>query len=196
MPRSSREQQTETEAPGQGPALAPVEAAAGEPLAEEGASSQALASVLLTGTPWGIETEHYARESGLPFNVCRDFVILRWLQKGDATPLALLFALGHAPGPAVLKHVAGMLNPDLQQPNGLQTTFRLDVKRATGAKGRRDSPENDVRDLLLYQNVKRLMSDGLSYEAAVANLCETLGWDLSRAPTVRRAYDRPNVTRI
>jgi hypothetical protein len=144
-------------------------------------------------TPWGAEITLYAREPGLSWDDCRDFVIMRWLMKGDMRPMAHFLAHGLTPGRGVLQYFAGMLHPDWQDKH----PYRLEVQSVAGKRGRRDNPEMDIRDYLFRErdylfreNVSRLMAEGNTYEQAVVSLSQTIGGDETRTATIRRAYDR------
>jgi hypothetical protein len=146
---------------------------------------------------WAIEADRNARESGQSIRACRDVVILRWLKKGDVRPLAHLLWSGHRPGPRVLQYLAGRLHPDLApeylgydgQTKVMEYPYRLEVESTTGARGRRDNPENDVRDMLIHEQIKLRRAAGASLEAAQIATAELCG-GLSSLEMVRKAYRR------
>lgn len=135
-------------------------------------------------TPWGQEAEHYSQSSGEPFDKCRDFVILLYLKCGDPIPLAALLMTGEAPGPVVLKYLAGMMGA----PNNdkfADLPFELIIK---GRKGNKRKDRTLVwRDFAISKNVENAMSDNEKYEFAVSDIAEA--FDLGNQ-LVRDAYDK------
>lgn len=140
-----------------------------------------------TGTPWGQEAETYRQGSNEPYEKCRDFVIMNYLHNGDVRPLADLLQTGSAPGPAVLRYIAAMLEaPSSEHHLGLP--FNLLIKGKDGNRAR----ERDIvwRDKLLSDHVEKKMGDktGL-YDAATLEVATE--YNLS-VDTVRKAYDKRN----
>ena len=60
-------------------------------------------------TVWGHEADWRSKEKGGSFEIWRDIVIIDYLQAGDLRPLIAPLVTGNAPGPAVLRYVAGMM---------------------------------------------------------------------------------------
>jgi hypothetical protein len=144
-----------------------------------------------TDTPWGSETDFYHRTTDETFEKCRDFVILRYLKAGDTRPLAALMALGRAPGPEVLKHLADMLHPA----EGSEDEFPISLVRYRRNRkaGPYRNPENSWRDFLLSEQVKMKMAEGAKYEfGAISKVAEMLPNPLKAEQTVRDAYDLRN----
>lgn len=139
-------------------------------------------------TSWGSEAAYYHRMSGEPIECTRDFVILRYLFDGDTRPLAALLVSGHAPGPAVLRHLSKMLQPADGTEDKIP--FRLDVKDRLGRKGRRRDPEIPWRNFLISKNVEREIAEGEKYEFdAILNVASMMPNAHKAYQTVRDAYD-------
>ncbi len=136
-------------------------------------------------TPWGQEADFYSQQSGDSFAKCRDFVILSYLQYGDPRPLVALFMTGKAPGPAVLRYVAGMMgHPTHNKLRNLP--FEMFLKGRNGKKPK--DRELVWRDFLLNKNVEKEMALDKKYEhAAVPDVAELSGLGKQ---TVRDAYDK------
>ena len=136
-------------------------------------------------TPWGQEADFLSRQSGNPFAICRDFVILNYLDYGDPRPLAALFMTGEAPGPAVLRYVAGMMGAPTHN-KLLDLPFEMILKGRNGRKPK--NRELKWRDFLLNKHVEKEMARGNKYEhAAVPDIAELSGLG---EQTVRDAYDK------
>ncbi len=136
-------------------------------------------------TPWGQEADFLSRRSGNPFAICRDFIILIYLSYGDAKPLAALFMTGEAPGPAVLRYVAGMMGAPTYNKH-LDLPFEMFLKGRNGRKWK--DRELVWRDFLLNKKVEKEMAGGKKYEhAAVPDIAALSGLG---EQTVRDAYDK------
>ena len=136
-------------------------------------------------TPWGQEAAFLSDQSDEPFAIWRDFIILSYLQYGDPRPLVALFMTGKAPGPAVLRYVAGMMgHPTHNKLRDLP--FEMFLK---GRNGRKPKDRELVwRDFLLNKNVEKEMALDKKYEhAAVPDVAELSGLGKQ---TVRDAYDK------
>lgn len=143
----------------------------------------------LTDTPWGMEADYARRLTGNHIDICRDYVILRYLLDGDTRPLAALMALGHAPGPAILKHLADMLQPADSTEDEIK--YALKPKRRNGDPGPRINPELKWLGLLEALNVQKLMGEGAKYEfEAIPKVAEMLPNGLKAFETVRAEYDK------
>ncbi len=139
----------------------------------------------LADTPWGQEAHHFSRESGEPFEKCRDLVILQYLSDGDTRPLLALIRTGQAPGPGVLRYVAAMMG-EVRHNKLENLPFRLEVKGNDGNKPR--DGELRWRDYLLNKNVECEMEEGGKYEHhAIPNIASLSGLGKQ---TVRDAYDK------
>lgn len=136
-------------------------------------------------TPWGQEADYYSQQTGEPFAKCRDVIILSYLCCGDARPLVALFATGEAPGPGVLRYVAGMMGAPTHSKHR-ELPFRMYLKGRNGNK--RKDGELRWRDFLLSKNVENEIAGGKKYEhAAIPDVAELSGLGKQ---TVRDAYDK------
>jgi hypothetical protein len=126
--------------------------------------------------------------------------MLRWLEKGDARPVAYVMSHGIAPHPDVLKTLAGMMyaeyTPHERWPDGevcpADFNFRIEIKSKRGGKGKGGrpkggSPETDVLDFAIYWRVKEKIQNGLRREDAIFEVAEKLSVTDRR---VTSAYNR------
>ena len=136
-------------------------------------------------TVWGHEADWRSKEEGDSFEKWRDIVIADYLHDGDLRPLAALLMTGKAPGPAVLRYVAGMMgHPTHNKLRDLP--FEMIIKGRNGRK--KKDRELWWRDFLLNKNVEKEMSRGKKYEhAAVPDVAALSGLG---EQTVRDAYDK------
>ena len=142
-------------------------------------------------TPWGSEADYYHRKMDGTFEYWRDAVILLYLKAGDTRPLAALMMSGRAPGPAVLRYLAEMLQPT--EGSEAANPISLVRKRRNGKAGPYPNPENKWRDTLLADHMEMLIAKGAKYEfEAVLEVAKMLPNGLKAAQTVRDAYDRRN----
>jgi hypothetical protein len=136
-------------------------------------------------TPWGQEADFLSNQSSEPFELCRDFIILSYLEYGDSRPLAALIMIGEAPGPAVLRYMAGMMGAPSDVKH-LDLPFELSLKGRNGRKPK--DRELEWRNFLLSRNVEKEMASGKKYEhAAVPDIASLTGLG---EQTVRDAYDK------
>lgn len=136
-------------------------------------------------TPWGQEADFYSQKTGEPFAKCRDIIITEYLHSGDPRPLAEIFMTGKAPGPGVLRYLAGMMGAPSHDKH-LDLPFELILKGRKGKKPK--NRELKWRDFLLNKNVEKEMIQGKKYEhAAVPDVAELSGLGQQ---TVRDAYDK------
>jgi hypothetical protein len=91
-------------------------------------------------TPWGIEADMLAKETGWSLEKCWDLVVLAWLEKGDARPLAACLTFREITNPNILKYFAAML-----EASGA-TDYRVVIKRRSGKKGPRVKPKTGAFD--------------------------------------------------
>ena len=113
-------------------------------------------------TPWGSEADYYHRMTDETLEYCRDAVILRYLMDGDTRPLAALMMLGRAPGPAVLRYLAAMLQPT--EGSEAENPISLVRKRRNGEAGPYPNPELKWLGKLLSEQVKMQIAQGKNYE--------------------------------
>jgi len=144
-----------------------------------------------TDTPWGSDADFFHRMTDETPEYCRDFVILRYLMDGDTRPLAALMALGRAPSPAVLKHLAAMLHP--AEGSEEKNPISLVRKRRNGKAGPYPNPELKWLGNLQSEQVKIKMAEGANYEfEAIPEVAKMLPNGLKAEQTVRDAYDLRN----
>lgn len=135
--------------------------------------------------PWEYEAGMLHHASGASAEECQRQVMIRWLEKGDARPIAYMMAYGIAPHPDVLKMLAGMMYPEYTPlekfPDGeigpADYNYRIKIKsnRSTKGKGGRPKggdPETDVVDFELAWRVREKTQSGLSREDAIAEVAE------------------------
>ena len=140
----------------------------------------------LTDLPWSIEVDMLRRIHRLSIDVAIDFVCIRYLRNGDTRALAWFLREGHLPLDKLCTYLSGMLAPgDIP---GNRLPFELRAVSRDGRRGRRSSPEKELRDWLIYKQViKQIEVLGAgSYEAAISDIAALKG--LNR-PTVKRAYE-------
>lgn len=137
------------------------------------------------GTPWGEEADYYAKESGQDFEVCRDFVILMYLQYGDERALVDLLRTGKAPSPAVLRYMAALMGAPSSE---LHTD--LPAKISVSGDNGHHKRERDLvwRDRLLNDLVEgELKKLRANYEVEIDKVAADYGFGKQ---TVRDAYDK------
>ena len=136
-------------------------------------------------SPWGQEADYYSQKTGEPFSKCRDIIITEYLNNGDPRPLAEILKMGEAPGPGVLRFLAGMMGAPSHEKH-LDLPFEVILK---GRKGRKPKDrELKWRTFLLNKNVENKISQGKKYEfVAIPEVAELSGLG---EQTVRDAYDK------
>jgi hypothetical protein len=143
----------------------------------------------LESTPWGTETDYVHRETGEPLNKCRDYVILRYLMEGDTRPLAALFSIGRAPGPAVLDYLAAMLHP--AEGTEEEIKYALKSKRRSGKSGPLPNPETKWINLLTSLNVlKQTDEDNVYKNTAFYDVAAMLPSGSKAYETVKAEYNK------
>jgi hypothetical protein len=137
---------------------------------------------------WTIEAEMVSSVKDIPHTEAIDLVIVRYLRFGDTRALAWWLDEGHTPSPATLKYTACMLQPG----SGASTKsfpYELITKSRTPKRGRPTKrPEENLRDWLIYKNVKHFMDKAgpASYDAAITDTAALQG--LNQA-VVKRGYE-------
>ena len=137
---------------------------------------------------WTIEAEMVSSVRDIPRAEAIDLVIVRYLRFGDTRALAWWLDEGHTPSPATLKYIACMLQPG----SGASTKsfpYELIAKSRTPKRGRPTKrPEENLRDWLIYKNVKHFMDKAgpSSYDAAIRDIATLQG--LNQA-VVKRGYE-------
>ena len=137
---------------------------------------------------WTIEAEMVSSAKDIPHAEAIDLIIVRYLRFGDTRALAWWLYEGHTPSPITLKYIACMLQPG----SGASTKllpYELISKSRTPKRGRPPKgPEADLRDWLIYKNVKHFMDEAGpgSYDAAIRDIATLQG--LNQA-VVKRGYE-------
>ena len=137
---------------------------------------------------WTIEAEMVSSAKDIPRAKAIDLVIVRYLRFGDTRALAWWLYEGHTPSSTTLKYIACMLQPG----SGASTKsfpYELIAKSRASKRGRPPKgPEADLRDWLIYKNVKHFMDKAgpSSYDAAIRDIATLQG--LNQA-VVKRGYE-------
>ena len=137
---------------------------------------------------WTIEAEMVSSAKDIPRAKAIDLVIVRYLRFGDTRALAWWLYEGHTPSPTTLKYIACMLQPGSGASTKL-SPYELISKSRTPKRGRPPKgPEADLRDWLIYKNVKHFMDEAGpgSYDAAIRDIATLQG--LNQA-VVKRGYE-------
>jgi hypothetical protein len=137
---------------------------------------------------WTVEAEMVSSAKDIPHAEAIDLIIVRYLRFGDTRALAWWLYEGHTPSPTTLKYIACMLQPG----SGAATKsfpYELIAKSRTPKRGRPiKRPEENLRDWLIYKNVKHFMDKAgpSSYDAAIRDIATLQG--LNQA-VVKRGYE-------
>jgi hypothetical protein len=148
------------------------------------------------GTAWDTHVQWTMQARNLSISEAMDAVAIAWLKRGDERACAEFLLRGHLPGPNLARFLAWMLvNEDNARhlPTSLEkeVPYRFELRPRSGQRGRRQSVENAIRDIVIASNVYNLMRE-MSYEAAIARV-QQAGQDLGvevGVQTIRDAYDR------
>ena len=143
----------------------------------------------LESTPWGTEANYAHQITEEPLNLCRDYVILRYLMEGDTRPLAALFSIGHAPGAAVLDYLVGMLHP--AEGTDEEVKYVLKSKRRNGKSGPLPNPETKWINLLTSLNVlKQVDEENVYKNTAFYDVAAMLPSGSKAYETVKAEYNK------
>ena len=135
-------------------------------------------------TVWGHEADWRSKEEGDSFEKWRDIVIADYLHNGDLRPLAALLVTGKAPGPGVLRYLAGMMGAPSSN-KLLNLPFEMIIK---GRKGRKKKDrELKWRDFLLNKQVEKRIKTDEFYDPAILDVAALTGLG---EQIVRDAYDK------
>ena len=136
-------------------------------------------------TPWDIQIDRLVRDKGVSVSMARDTVILDWLIKGDTSPYSALVKQNHMPGREVVRYLGWMMNPA----TGTEETIPFSLKVSQrGRRGARPYPGNEVRDSLVYDNMKSIMDAGTRYNDALDHINGMFEGD--QRDTIEKAYQR------
>jgi hypothetical protein len=135
-------------------------------------------------TPWEIDIQRFAHETGKPLDECRDIIIWQWLRLGDARPLEESLLKGYVPGPTLRHYLGRMLRCDPDLP------YSLLIEKQNKAHRRklswRSTAENETRDRLVAENVHSLIPK-MGYAPAIQHIAKFAGIG---EDTIKKAYDR------
>ena len=135
------------------------------------------------GTAWDIEVDILMSKFGASLQTARDFVILQWLIGGDTRPYSAFVVREHLPAPQVVVYLAWMLNP--REGTEKNIPYRLEI----GQRGKRGRPHNlevRVRNKLIYEQMKILMSANVSYDSALDHIDDFFPGQ--QRETIEKAY--------
>ena len=154
---------------------------------------------------WEYEALRWHQRTGAPEGECQRIIMLRWLKKGDAHPVAHVMKDGIAPHPDVLKFLAGMICPEytplVERANGEVSSFqykhRFKVERISKSKGRflkgESTPLKDAWDLYLSDRVQEKMRSCPNRDDAINEVAEELAHRDITHSRVKTAADRCGV---